>query len=406
MNSSVIRALVVLRLQRILKNRTDLIWLIAMPMFFSFLMGQLLGDWSKGPDNLPRFLVFDLDGGAEADSLLSLLQDNERFRLVRSDSMVDDAAVRDALERSSITAALFIPEGFSDPVPDGETAPLRLFYDSNRLSSQTVRTLLERSVLKGNTLRAAESIVWDDLQTPVPVHRSSRLNRAEFESRWNEPRVAVTSLTLGRIEEQGLVLTSASQHVGPAYTIFFVLMFLMASAKDLVTERKDRTLARLVASRASSPDLVLGFFLGGMTVGLVQAGILLALNSLAFGIDYGSSVAGLVLVVLLVAGISSAASVLLGSVARSGAQADGLGIAITLILAALGGLWWPLEIVPGFMQNLGKSIPTGQAITVFHDMIGRGYGIAQMPELFLGLGFWLLVLLGLAAWRLRRLAAS
>ncbi|MBU8870285.1 MAG: ABC transporter permease [Gemmatimonadales bacterium] len=405
MNSDLIRALVVLRLSRILKDRMGLVWLLIMPMAFSFLMGQLLGDWGGGSSNLPRFMVFDLDGGAAADSLLVSLENNDRFRVVRSDTTTSETAVLDALERSRITAALFIPEGFSDPDTESNAHPLRLFYDSDRLSSQTVRTLLEKSVLKVNTLHAAQSLVWRDLQNPLPTDRSERFDSAEFEDRWDEPRISVTSSTLGRVEEDGLVLTKASQHVGPAYTIFFVMMFLMTSAKDLVTERKEGTLARLVTSRASSLDLVLGFFLGGMTVGLVQAGTLLALNSLAFGIDYGTSAGGLVLVVVLMAGVSSAGAVLLGSVARSGAQAEGLGMAVTMIMAALGGLWWPLEIVPEFMQSLGKCIPTGQAITVFHDMIGRGHGIQQMSTLFLGLGLWFLGLLILASWRLRKIVA-
>ena len=61
MTPSVIAAMVSLRLRRILKDRTSVVWLIGMPMVFSFLMGQMLGDWSGGPGKLPRFLVFDLD---------------------------------------------------------------------------------------------------------------------------------------------------------------------------------------------------------------------------------------------------------------------------------------------------------------------------------------------------------
>lgn len=405
MNFAVIRALVVLRLLRILKDRTGVIWLIGMPMVFSFLMGQLLGDWSRQPGDLPRFMVYDADGGAATDSLLASLDGGDKFRVVRSDTSISEAAALESVERSRITAALFVPAGFSDPRHPAGADTLRLFYDSDRLSSQTARTELERAVMKGNTVRAAESLVWRDAAAR-PVDRASGFDQKEFESRWDEPRVSVTATVLGRAESQELSLTQASQHVGPSYTIFFVLMFLMMSAKDLVAERRDRTLARLVVSRASAVDLVLGFFFGGLVVGLLQGSILLALNSLAFGIDYGSSPAGLVLVLVLVAGFSAAASVLLGCVARSGAQADGLGMALTLVLAALGGLWWPLEIVPGFMQTLGKSLPTGQAITVFHDMIGRGYGVPEMAGLFFGLTAWFLVLLALATWRLRKLVST
>ena len=194
--------------------------------------------------------------------------------------------------------------------------------------------------------------------------------------------------------------------MGPAYTIFFVMMFLMMSAKELVAEREDRTLSRLMVSRATSLDIVLGFFLGGMLIGLVQAAVLLGLNSLPiFGVDYGDSPAALILTVVLFAGACSAGSILLGTTARSGAQADGLGLAVTLTMAAVGGLWWPLEIVPPFMQTIGHSLPTGQAITIFHDMIGRGYGVAQLSGLLLGLAVWFVGALVLGTWRLRGLVS-
>ncbi len=131
--------------------------------------------------------------------------------------------------------------------------------------------------------------------------------------------------------------------------------------------------------------------------------MLLVLNSLVLGIDYGDAPVALVLVIVLFAGMAASASIVLGSLAHTGAQADGLGMAVTMILAAVGGLWWPLEVVPEFMQSIGKALPTGQAITVFHDMIGRGYGLTEVSGLLMGLGAWFVVLLALATWHLRRI---
>ncbi len=138
----------------------------------------------------------------------------------------------------------------------------------------------------------------------------------------------------------------------------------------------------------------------------MQAGILLTLNGVLFHIDYGDSPVTLVLVVVLFAGVSAAGSVLLGCVARTGGQADGLGMAVTMVMAAVGGLWWPLEIVPPFMQEAGRALPTGAAITVFHDLIGRGWGLAQEAGLLASLAAWFLVIMALAMWRLRRLTAA
>lgn len=410
MNPSVIGAMILLRLRRVLRDRAGLVWLLVMPMVFSFIMGQLMGDWGddQGQRRKLSFMVYAVDAGPAVDNLLAGMIDNEEFLLVRADTLVAPAAARAAVEDGRICAALLVPGGYGGDPPPARGDTLALWYDSDRLSSQTVRTLLDRAVLRHNTEAAARSLVTSPgPDGSVPADSARAFAREIFLRHWDNPRVTLAAETLGRRpERETFALTNSAQHNGPSYTLFFVMMFLMMSAKDLVTERQDRTLARLMVSRATSLDLVLGFFLGGLALGLVQAGILLVLNSLAFGIDYGDSPAALALTVVLFAGVASAGSVLLGSVARTGGQADGMGMAVTMVMAAVGGLWWPLEVVPAFMQTAGRALPTGQAITIFHDMIGRGWGVPQLAGLLGGLAAWFVVVLVLAVWRLRRLVAT
>lgn len=42
----------------------------------------------------------------------------------------------------------------------------------------------------------------------------------------------------------------------------------------------------------------------------------------------------------------------LAALARTEPQTSGIGVLATLILAALGGAWWPIEITPEWMQAL------------------------------------------------------
>jgi len=409
MNTQIIMALIKIRILRVFRDRTNLVWLFIMPMVFSLIMGQLMGNWdNSGNVRKPKFMVYDLDGGPAADQLLARLVDQEKFLMVRADTTITEERARRLVEDGRITAALFIPADFSEAAEAGLNASLKLFYDSDRLSSQTVRTQLDETLLTVNTLTAAQTLVSvPDSDGRVPSGRSAQLDESVFHESWTNPRVTLDAGTLGRQEKLDFPLTRSAQHVGPSYTLFFMMMFLMMSAKDLVDERRNRTLARLMISRASSLDLVMGFFLGGFILGLIQASVLLILNMMPpFSVDYGDSLLGLVLVIVLFGGFCSAASVLLGSIARSGPQADGLGMTFTMALAALGGLWWPLEIVPDFMQKLGHSLPSGQAISVFHDMIGRGYGVVELSGWLIGLGIWFMGTLLLAIWQLRRLVVT
>jgi ABC-type multidrug transport system permease subunit len=43
-----------------------------------------------------------------------------------------------------------------------------------------------------------------------------------------------------------------------------------------------------------------------------------------------------------------------------------------MILAALGGCWWPIEIAPAWMQSLALALPTGWCMDALHKLVSFG----------------------------------
>ncbi len=405
MNWGLIGAVVRLRLRRVAADRANVIWLLVMPLVFSWLMGQFMGDWSAGGGSKPALVVYGTGhGGAVLPSLLEPLRDHDDFRLVTRDTTATAERARRLLEERRVSGALLVGAGFADSLAAGQRPALQFFHDSERTSSQRVRQAVTGAFAATAVAASARTLVDPDRATTDPT-RAAGFDAALYDSLLADPRVTLETETLGRARGQDLALTRATQHSGPSYTLMFILMFLLLSAKDLVLERQQRTLDRLRVTRASTGDLILGFYLAGLAVGLLQGAALLGFNTWLFGIDYGESPATLVLVMLLFVAFSAAAGLLLGTAARSGGQADGLGMVFGLGLPALGGLWWPLEVTPAFMQDLGRALPTGQAISVMHGMIGRGHGLAENAGLLVALGTWTVVILALAVWNFRRQAA-
>jgi ABC-type multidrug transport system permease subunit len=62
-----------------------------------------------------------------------------------------------------------------------------------------------------------------------------------------------------------------------------------------------------------------------------------------------------------------------------------------MVMAALGGCWWPGEVMPPWMQTVALALPTAWAMKAFHALISFGYGVSEVliPSLVL-LGFGLL----------------
>ena len=80
-----------------------------------------------------------------------------------------------------------------------------------------------------------------------------------------------------------------------------------------------------------------------------------------------------------------------GSVVRTEGQASSIGWILGMVMAALGGCWWPAEIMPRWMWNVAHALPTAWAMDGFHALIsfGRGLDGVLLPAAMLT-GFGLL----------------
>ena len=120
---------------------------------------------------------------------------------------------------------------------------------------------------------------------------------------------------------------------------------------------------------------------GRLALATVQVTVALAFGTWLFRMDWGPDFAMVLVVLAAWAAFCASAALLLGSVARTEAQAAGLGVLLSNVLAALGGCWWPIEITPDWMQALQKFLPTGWTMDALHKLISFGAGpVSVLPN--------------------------
>ena len=73
--------------------------------------------------------------------------------------------------------------------------------------------------------------------------------------------------------------------------------------------------------------------------------------------------------------------VLIGSLCASEDRVVGLCVLVSLLMGALGGCWWPLEMAPPALQTVALCLPTGWALQALHQLIsfGSGFGPVLTP---------------------------
>ena len=162
---------------------------------------------------------------------------------------------------------------------------------------------------------------------------------------------------------------NASNFTLSGYLTMFIFFAAALSAEAIARERKNQTLERLLTNGVLRESIIFGKFLMGTYRGVMQVVVLWGVGIVAFGIDLGSSPLAVILVSLAIVFTSSAFGVMLAALVRTAEGASSAGVLASLVLAPLGGSWWPLFITPDWMQALGKLTPHGWANTAFNNLM-------------------------------------
>lgn len=396
-------------------DRSIWLQLAIIPGVLIFFIGLANGGFGSGQPRL-RVDVFDNDGSAlSAQFLDGLRAANSSLILCPMDNDGDDSCGLSGetltSERSTtrlsdgdIQAVIEIPAGFGASALAGEQADL-VYRSRDTLGQtspvlQTMQSVLQR--LNGAVVAARVGVgVFEN--SGGDFRFADEADRAAFEQAvydradalWRELPPTVTFSQGAQQQTNGF-----SQSV-PGMASMYVMATLMAVTIVMISERKQGTLQRLMTMPLSPGQFVAGKVIARFVLGMIQYGILFAFGALVLGVRFGNSPLAILLVAVAFSLCSTALGMLLSTFVRTEMQA---GVALNLLiltLAPLGGAWWPLEIVPQWMQVVGHISPIAWVMEGFRSVIFFGGGVPEVVTPVLVLLGITIVAGALAAWRFR-----
>ena len=171
------------------------------------------------------------------------------------------------------------------------------------------------------------------------------------------------------------------------YAAGIAVMFLLFSATtasgSLLEERENSTLDRLLCSRLSMDQLLLGKWAYLTIVGMVQMVFMFSWGALVFGIDLFNHLEGFFAMTLVTAGASSSFALLLASMCKSRTQLSWISTIVILSMSALGGSMVPRYLMSESMQRAGMLTFNAWALEGYNKIFWRDL---QLHDIELELG--------------------
>jgi ABC-type transport system involved in cytochrome c biogenesis permease component len=178
-------------------------------------------------------------------------------------------------------------------------------------------------------------------------------------------------------------------HQLPAMLVMFLLFQLMTFFMVLwVEDLKSGKIKRIVMSPTPMRDLFTGQLVSRLIWGLLQVVVILGVGSVVLRVDLDIPWAwfAIILIAYMVTVISF--GLLVGTFFHMPEKASAVGVTAGLLMAALGGCWWPLEVVSEPMRMAAMALPTGLMMDAVGEFIAVGPTAA-----FPSLNFSILVLM-------------
>lgn len=374
-------------LTRLVRDRTNVFFIVLFPLLLVMLIGM---QFSGG--GTTRLGVVD---GAHTEIRTHLLASDVDVELV---DLRDEAAARGAVEAGDVDAAVVLPREAAS-VTATDTARVA-FIGNPGASDLAIRSLVASAVAAVDApIRAQRALL-----TTGTVDDPALATDLVLSTPASGP--AVTSVTVG---EEGLEAEFAGLGQfdlgASSQLLLFVFITAMTGSAAVVQARRWGILDRVMAGPTAPGTVVAGLGLGQLAVAGVQALVIVAATTLLFGVNWGDPLASAAVVVAF-SMAAAAAGLLLGALLRNEEQVGGIGVPVSLGLAAIGGSMVPLELFPPTLRQVANLTPHAWGNLAFAEIVRRdGTLVDVLPQLGVLLGY-ALVLGGIAALALRRKLAG
>lgn len=339
---------------RIAKDKHAILWMLIMPLVFVFLFGSIMNDPSKVKVWLP---VFNHDDHELATSFVEQLKD---------DKFIID--IRSATEEQWVknwSRAIIIPATFSEDILRGEKVDVEFVKGKGNFE----HTLASQTHVFNRIIKFTGALAFVD----VVQNKWTANTKQRFEDELQKNN------TLQIEEKEAFSLRPPPTGFGftiPAYLIMFMMMnTVMFGGITMVVDRNNHQMMRLASTPTSQFELIGGKLLGYIFLPMLQAAALLTAGNLLFGVPFGDHPWVLIPFLICFAVCCGSLGVLFGTFCNSISQAAGLGNLTVMLLAAIGGCWWPLEIAPDFMKSIATFTPTYWGIRGLNDIMAFGKSI-------------------------------
>jgi ABC-2 type transport system permease protein len=341
--------------------------IVMVPLIQLMLFGYAI---NTTPRNMPT-AVYPHEQSDLGRAILKAMENTRYFRVTRV--VQTDAEFDQLLKSGEVLFGVEIPAGFERALRRGDRPALLVAADATD------------PVAAGSALSAMNQIVLTALQNERGLpDAGAPLFDIRIHARYNPAATTALNIVPGLI---GTILT---------------MTMLIFTALSVTREIERGTMESLLSMPITPVEIMLGKIVPYIIVGFVQAGIILGIGILLFGVPVFGSLLLLAALSTLFITTNLSIGYTFSTVAQNQLQAMQMSIMFFLPNILLSGFMFPFAGMPMWAQYIGEMLPLTHFIRIARAIMLKGATIGDLHYDTLALAGLMLVAMSIAVMRFRR----
>jgi ABC-2 type transport system permease protein len=343
---------------QIFRNKAMLPILFLMPVIQLLVLSFAVTYELKDVD----FVLIDHDQSELSRTIASKFQSSGYFTL--KEILFDEAKAIEMMDAGQIRLIINIPHQSDTKFKNGEAVPVQLIADAVDGAQAGLIQSYSNSILMDLNQEFAPKFQMKNLTENVQMAKSINL----IPRNWYNPDLDYLTFMV------------------PGILVVLVSMIgLFLSGMNIVREQELGTIEQLNVTPIRKTHFMVGKLIPFWGIGMFDLLVGLALARYGFQIPFLGSlwlilfVAGIYLIVVQALGL------LVSTVTNTQQQAMFIAWFIAVIFILLGGLFTPIESMPGWAQNLTYVNPVAYFIKIMRMVLLKGAGWADIQGLVISL---------------------
>lgn len=356
-------------------------------------------------------LIINKDLGEQGKELIRYLEESKSFE-IETDNLIEKDKIKNELLRRSKHIALLIPKDFSLRLSSNTNNINRIIMSDLGLgNSMNLADSMKSSppidfyydpILQENYCNSIINMIYtylDAIETSLMLENMYANMGLEGKSKELKNIIIDNKIKINKLPatiNNFKTTPNSTQHNVPAWTLFAMFFMVISLGGNVVKEKINGSFIRIKTMPTSFAVVLISKMIIYFFVALLQVTVIFSIGIFIFPfLDLNqlvlpSNTFAFIVFIALCSMSAVSYSLLVGSLSKTVEQSNGFGAISVIILAAIGGVWIPIFVMPEYMQTISIVSPLQWCMEGFYILFLKGGNWHELSKVILSLSIFII----------------